>query len=55
MGVDLGKMEACPARLDASLAHPIDEEFIVPKLNVLQAWGISLLTIEGQPGEIDIH
>jgi len=54
-GVELGKMEACPARLDASLAHPTDEEFIVRKLNVLQARGISRLTIEGQPDEIDSH
>jgi hypothetical protein len=48
-------MGACAARLDASLATPIDEEFIVRKRNALQPQGISLLTIHGQPDEINIH
>ncbi len=54
-GVELGKMEACLARLDASLATPYDEEFIVRKRNALQQQGISLLTIEVQPQDINIH
>lgn len=54
-GVELGKMEACLARLAASLATPYDEEFIVRKRNALQKQGISLLTIEVQPHDINIH
>jgi hypothetical protein len=42
-------------RLDASLATPYDEEFIVRKRNALQQQGISLLTIEVQPQDINIH
>jgi len=48
-------MEAFPARLNTSLATPIDEEFIVRKRNALQPQEISLLTIDGQPDEINIH
>ena len=58
-GVELGKMEAClarlDARLDASLATPYNEEFIGRKRNALQQQGISLLTIEVQPHDISIN
>jgi len=47
-GVELGKMEAC-------LATPYDEEFIVRKRNALRQQGISLLTIEVQAHDINIH
>jgi hypothetical protein len=43
------------ARLAASLATPYDEEFIVRKRNALQQQGVSLLTIEVQPQDINIH
>ena len=43
------------ARLDASLATPYDEQFIVRKRNALQQQGISLLTIEVQPHDTNIH
>jgi hypothetical protein len=54
-GVELGKMEACLARLDSSLATPYDEKFIVRKRNTLRQQGISLLTIEVQAHDINIH
>ena len=54
-GVELGKMEACLARLDASLATPYDEQFVVRKRNALRQQGVSLLTIEVQPQDINIH
>lgn len=53
-GVELGKMEACLARLNASLATPYDEEFAVRKRNALQQQRISLLTIDVQPQDIGI-
>ena len=53
-GVELGKMEACLARLDASLATPIDGKSIVRKRNALQQQGISLLTIEVQPHNMNV-
>ena len=54
-GVELGKMGACLARLDSSLATPYDEEFIVRKRNALRQQGISLLTIEVPAHDIKIH
>ena len=53
-GVELGKIEACLARLDASLATPIDGESIVRKRNALRQQGISLLTIEIQPHNMTV-
>ena len=54
-GVELGKMEACLAGLDASLATPYDQEFIVRKRNALKQHGISLLTLEVQPQDINLY
>ena len=54
-GVELGKMEACLGQAGCQPGHPYDEEFIVRKRNALQQQGISLLTIEVQPQDINIH
>ena len=43
-------------RQDGGLpGHPYDEEFIVRKRNALRQQGISLLTIEVQAHDINIH
>lgn len=52
---ELGKLEACLATSGAKLTTPYDDEFIAQKRKALLEQGISLLTIEMEPKEVEIH